>query len=126
MRVLFGCPTAGRYRMVELIGTPRTPAAGDGAADRCDLASYPYPGDVDKSPLSRPNRDGPLRTLDASVSITQATTIEFWPDGSAHTNTGGVNPWPPIAGTGYTIILTRKGVNKSILVNGVGKIQIQP
>ena len=125
MRLRFNCPSAGSYRMVELIGTPKVPAAGDGAVDRCNLTSYPYPGDTDKSVLSRPNRDGPLRTLDSSVTITQAMTIEFWPDGSAHTDTGGTNPWPPIAGTGYTIILTRKGVTKTILVNGVGKIQIQ-
>jgi prepilin-type N-terminal cleavage/methylation domain-containing protein len=125
MRLRFDCPSAGNYRMTELIGTPKVPAAGDGAVDRCLLASYPYPGDTDKSPLSRPNRDGPLRTLDPSVTFTQTTTIEFWPDGSAHTNTGGTNPWPPIAGTGYTIILTRKGVTKSIVVNGVGKIQIK-
>jgi prepilin-type N-terminal cleavage/methylation domain-containing protein len=125
MRVRFDCPAAGKFRMVELIGTPKTPAAGDSAVDRCALTSYPYPGDTDKSPLSRPNRDGPVRTLDSSGTFTQTTTIEFWPDGSAHTNTSGANPWPPIAGTGYTIILTRKSVTKSIVVNGVGKIKIQ-
>jgi prepilin-type N-terminal cleavage/methylation domain-containing protein len=125
MRMRFNCPAAGQYRMTELIGTPKVPAAADIAADRCALASYPYPGDADKNPLTRPNGDGPLRTLDSTVTFTTATTIEFWPDGSAHTNTGGVNPWPPIAGAGYTITLTRNGKTKSIVVNGVGKIQIQ-
>lgn len=125
MRVRFNCPAPGNYRMTELIGTPKVPAAGDNAVDRCALSSYPYPGDTDLSPLSRPNRDGALRTLDSSVTFTQSTTIEFWPDGSAHTDTGGTNPWPPIAGTGYSIILTRKGISKSIVVNGVGKIQLQ-
>jgi len=125
MRMQFNCPSAGQFRMMELIGTPKVPAAADTAVDRCSLASYPYPGDTDKNPLTRPNRDGPLRTLDSTVTIMSATTIEFWPDGSAHTNTGGTDPWPPIAGTGYTITLTRNAQYKSILVNGVGKIQIQ-
>ena len=111
--------------MVELIGTPKVPAAADTAVDRCALTSYPFPGNADKKTLTRPNLDGPLRKLDSSVTFTTAETIEFWPDGSAHTNTGGVNPWPPIAGTGYTITLTRNGKTKTILVNGVGKIQIQ-
>jgi prepilin-type N-terminal cleavage/methylation domain-containing protein len=125
MRMRFNCPAAGQFRMTELMGTPKLPAAADSAVDRCALGTYPYPGDTDKNALTRPNRDGPVRTLDSSVTFTTSTTIEFWPDGSAHTDTGGTNPWPPIAGTGYSITLTRKGVSKTILVNGVGKIQIQ-
>lgn len=125
MRVRFNCPAAGQFRMTELIGTPKAPAAADIAVDRCTTSAYPYPGDADNNVLTRPNGDGPLRTLDSSVSITTAMTIEFWPDGSAHTDTGGVNPWPPIAGAGYTITLTRNGKTKSIMVNGVGKIQTQ-
>jgi hypothetical protein len=124
MRVRFDCPAAGQYRVTELIGTPGVPAAADAAVDRCALASYPYPA-TDRNPLTRPNRDGPLRQLDSSVTFTSQTTIEFWPDGSAHTNSGGTDPWPPIAGTGYTITLTRGSKTKSILVNGVGKIQLQ-
>jgi prepilin-type N-terminal cleavage/methylation domain-containing protein len=125
MRLQFNCPSAGQYRMTEMIGTPKVPSAADTAADRCVLTAYPFPGNADKNSLTRPNLDGPLRKLDPSVTFTTAQTIEFWPDGSAHTNTGGTNPWPPIAGTGYTITLTRSGKSKSILVNGVGKIQIQ-
>lgn len=125
MRMRFNCPSPGQFRMTELMGTPKVPAAADVAVDRCSMASYPYPGDTDRNPLTRPNRDGPLRTLDSSVTFTTTTTIEFWSDGSAHTNTGGTDPWPPIAGTGYTITLTRNGLSKNILVNGVGKIQIQ-
>ena len=30
VRVMFNCPVAGQYRMVELIGTPGVPAAADG------------------------------------------------------------------------------------------------
>jgi prepilin-type N-terminal cleavage/methylation domain-containing protein len=125
IRVRFNCPSAGQFRMTELIGTPKVPATADNATNRCALTAYPFPADSDKNALTRPNRDGPLRTLDPTVTISNSTTIEFWPDGSAHTNTGGTDPWPPIDGTGSTITLTRKGLSKSILVNGVGKIQIQ-
>jgi prepilin-type N-terminal cleavage/methylation domain-containing protein len=123
MRVMFNCPVAGQYRMVELIGTPSVPAAGDGVVGRCSSVTYPFPA-PDNNPISRPNNDGALKTLPDQVSITTSTTIEFWPDGTAHTNTGGTNPWPPIASTGTNIILTRGTKTKSILVNGIGKIQL--
>ena len=125
MRVMFNCPTAQQYRMVELIGTPLTPAAADGVVGRCSTSTYPFPA-PDNNPISRPNNDGPLRLLPTLVTITTSTTIEFWPDGSAHTNTGGTNPWPPIASPGTNIILTRSGKTKTILVNGIGKIQLIP
>jgi len=125
MRVMFNCPSAREYRMVELIGTPGVPAAGDGVIGRCSTTTYPFPA-PDNNPITRPNNDGPLRTIPDQVSITTSTTIEFWPDGTAHTNTGGINPWPPIASPGIYIILTRSGKTKSILVNGIGKIQLIP
>ena len=50
MRMQFNCPSPGQYRVVELIGTSSVPAAGDGAADRCALTSYPFPADQDKNP----------------------------------------------------------------------------
>jgi prepilin-type N-terminal cleavage/methylation domain-containing protein len=125
MRVMFDCPSAGEYRMVELIGTPGVPAAGDGVTGRCSATTYPFPA-PDNNPITRPNNDGPVRRLASLVSITTSTTIEFWPDGTAHTNTGGTNPWPPIASPGTYIILTRSGKTKSILVNGIGKIQLIP
>ena len=98
---MFDCPVAGQYRMVELIGTPGVPAAGDGVVGRCSASTYPFPA-PDNNPITRPNNDGALRTLAAQVTFTTATTIEFWPDGSAHTNSGGTNPWPPIARQGRT------------------------
>lgn len=125
MRVRFNCPATGEYRMVELIGTPSVPAAADGVIGRCETTTYPFPA-PDNNPITRPNNDGPLRTIPSQVSITTSTTIEFWPDGTAHTNTGGTNPWPPIASPGYTIVLTRGSKTKSILVNGIGKIQLLP
>jgi prepilin-type N-terminal cleavage/methylation domain-containing protein len=125
VRVMFNCPAVGQYRMVELIGTPAVPHANDGVVGRCSQTTYPFPA-PDNNPITRPNNDGPLRDLPTTVTVTTSTTIEFWPDGSAHTNTGGTNPWPPIASTGTYIILTRSGKTKSILVNGIGKIQLLP
>ena len=125
MRFRFDCPAAGQYRITELVGTPSVPAAPDAAANRCGLDLYPYPGNPDKNPMTRPNNDGPLRTLDAKVTFSNVTTIEFWPDGSAHTNTGGINPWPPIAAAGTTVTLVKGSQSKTILVNGVGKVQVQ-
>jgi hypothetical protein len=101
------------------------PAAGDGVVGRCSQTTYPFPA-PDNNPITRPNNDGPLRRLPSAVTITTSTTIEFWPDGTAHTNTGGTNPWPPIAMPGTNIVLTRAGKTRSILVNGIGKIQLLP
>lgn len=123
MRVMFNCPNTREYRMVELIGTPGVPAAADGVIGRCSSTTYPFPA-PDNNPITRPNNDGAVKSLSSQVSFTTVTTIEFWPDGTAHTNTGGTNPWPPIAAPGYTIVLTRGTKTKSILVNGVGKIQL--
>jgi prepilin-type N-terminal cleavage/methylation domain-containing protein len=125
MRVRFDCPAAKQYRMVELVGTPSVPAAADGAANRCSLSNYPYPT-PDNDMLTRPNNDGPLRWVDPSVSFSQAATIEFWSDGTAHTNNGGVNPWPAIPSPGTNIILSRNGKTRTILVNSVGKVQLLP
>ena len=125
VRVMFNCPAAGQYRLVELIGTPSVPAAADGVVGRCSATTYPFPA-PDNNPITRPNNDGPLRSLSALVTFTTVTTIEFWPDGTAHTNTGAINPWPPIASPGTNIILTRYGKTRSILVNGIGKIQLLP
>jgi prepilin-type N-terminal cleavage/methylation domain-containing protein len=125
IRVRFNCPAAGQYRQVELIGTPTVPTAADGAIDRCNAVTYPFPA-TDNNPITRPNNDGPLRYLNSTVTFQTATTIEFWPDGTAHTNTAGTNPWPSIASSGTSIVLLRNGQTKSILVNGVGKIQLVP
>ena len=125
VRVMFNCPATGQYRMVELIGTPAVPNAADGAVGRCSTSTYPFPA-PDNNPITRPNNDGALRTLSSQVNFTTVTTIEFWPDGTAHSNTGAINPWPPIAASGTNIILTRGTKTRTILVNGIGKIQLLP
>jgi prepilin-type N-terminal cleavage/methylation domain-containing protein len=129
IRVRFNCPTAGKYRMVELIGTPTANAATDWGLGRCNETVFP-PGATDNNPLTVPNHDGPLRTLHKSVSFGATQTLEFWPDGSVHSDpTGnppaGGSPWPLVPAAGTAITLTKSGAIKTITVNGLGKIQLK-
>jgi hypothetical protein len=124
MRVRFNCPTAGQMRVVELIGSITAADARDAAGDRCSETAYPYrPTGSDQSRLTRPNSDGPIRTLAAGASFTASQTLEFWPDGSVH-SAGAAPPWPTLAAAGATISVTRKGKTLNITVNSLGKIQI--
>lgn len=124
IRVRFDCPAAGSYRLVELIGTSAVPALGDSAADRCSEAAYPYPA-PDLDIVTRPNLDGPLRRLEPTVAFVMAPTIEFWPDGTAHYDTGAGDPWPLIPVIGVNVRLAREGVVSTITVNGLGKVLLQ-
>ena len=124
IRVRFNCPTAGEYRMVELMGTPSAPAAADAALDRCSQQKYPYPP-ADQNPITVPNQDGPARRLPVTVTFGAVKTLEFWPDGSVHADAGGGSPWPVLTSTGTAITVVKKTDTKSITVNGLGKIQIQ-
>ena len=127
MRVRFNCPTVGEYRMVELLGTVRNPATDDSdsrAAVRCGNASYPFP-DTDPEFFAAPNNDGPIQTLLRDVRFSTVQTIDFWPDGSAHTMGATV----PISGAGVTLrvydVTRGTSVNKAITVNGLGKVTLQ-
>jgi Tfp pilus assembly protein FimT len=124
-RVRFNCPAPGLYRITELVGTVSVPAEADTAANRCDPAVFPFPA-ADNDPITIPNHDGPVQYLDSSVAFDLVQTIEFWPNGTAHYAAGGVvSPWPMIPVAGIEIRLARKGVTRSISVNGLGKIQLQ-
>ena len=126
MRVRFDCPTVGKLRVVELIGTPAVPDANDADTytNRCNETLFPYsPTGADQSRLTRPNNDGPIRLLQPQTTFTAKKTLEFWADGSVHADlNGGANPWPNIGSAGVTITLSRKGRTKNITVNGLGKI----
>jgi len=134
MRVRFNCPGAGQFRMVEVIGSAFVHAAADAssaAATRCDLVAYPHP-DTDRSFFAIPNHDGPVRRLPPQVSFAAAQVIEFWPDGTAHLDTGAGAPWPVIPGDGITLSLEDNtyggtlpdSLRKTITVNGLGKITL--
>ena len=121
MRVRFNCPAAGQFRMVELIGTPSTPAAQDTAANRCSDTAYPYPA-ADHNVVTVPNQDGPLKRLDPKISFGAAPTIEFRPTGAAYSvNANGTSG--ASLGTGTAITLTKGAVVKTVTVNGLGKVE---
>jgi type II secretory pathway pseudopilin PulG len=131
IRVRFNCPSARQYRSVELLGSPQSPAANDAdssAATRCNPTTYPYP-DNDPEFFAIPNNDGPLQTLPLEVSFGNVETIEFWPDGSAHVQSGTTNPWPVIGTAGLSLTMYdvkyQSTMVKSITVNGLGKITLQ-
>jgi prepilin-type N-terminal cleavage/methylation domain-containing protein len=126
IRVRFNCPAAGQYRMVELLGTVSSPAPDDAdsaAASRCSAATYPFP-DADPSFFAIPNHDGPPRELPVGVSFLQSKTIDFWPNGTAH-DALSVVPLPVEATLQLYDVKKGTSVNRSITVNGLGKITFQ-
>ncbi|MEO5897945.1 MAG: GspH/FimT family pseudopilin [Vicinamibacterales bacterium] len=114
LRVRTNCPAAGYVRTVEVLNT-----AVDTAADRCLHSAYPFPADADL--MTRPNYDGPVRTIPNGATATSAV-IEFSPDGSAQLVVGAVAT--PIAGS-QTITITRQGLSRTVTINAAGKVQIQ-
>lgn len=131
IRVRFNCPSAGQYRMVELMGTPSDPDLEDAETnlDRCSTGDYPYPA-ADTNRLTVPNHDGPVRELHSTLEFSSgaAKTLEFWPDGSIHQWTMAATeaPWAvvPTSGTAVTLVKSATTTTASITVNGLGKIQI--
>lgn len=114
LRVRLNCPAAGYVRTVEFLNS-----GADGATNRCLLSAYPFPADNDL--MTRPNYDGPLRTLTAGATVT-TDILEFYPDGTARRVVSNVSQ--PIA-TPVTVTVTRKNKSKAITINGAGKIQLQ-
>jgi prepilin-type N-terminal cleavage/methylation domain-containing protein len=66
----FNCPGTNQYRLVEFTGTP----AIDDDADRCSLATYPYP---DTTPNASPVADGPLLSLDPGTAFGATANLAF-------------------------------------------------
>ena len=125
MRVRFDCPSAGKVRVVEVIGTSTRPDANDAdsVVNRCSETLYPYrPTGADQSRLTRPNNDGPLRTLYTGTTFTAKQTLEFWPNGTVHNACqNNCDAGPAQIGT-VTLTMSRKSKTKNITVNGFGKI----
>ena len=71
--------------------------------------------------MTKPNYDGPLRTLPTGATVTSAV-FEFEPDGTANMVVSGTTQSIP---SSETITVTRNGKSKSVTVNGAGKIQLQ-
>jgi len=126
MRIRFNCPSAGQYRLTELMGSPTRPDPTDSAADRCSDTKWKYPAN-DNDPTTRPNRDGPVRRLPDTVTFETAAALEFWPDGTVHRQVSGESPWAQVSAAGGTVVTIAKDTTvKTISVNGLGKIQLLP
>jgi prepilin-type N-terminal cleavage/methylation domain-containing protein len=123
MRVRFNCPSAGEYRMVELLGTTSVPLAADSAVDRCSPTLYPYPAG-DSDPVTTPNLDGPVRTIDSTIVFGNTEVIEFRANGTAWYEAGpGDFDLIPVAGIQITLV--RDSLTETITVNGLGKVSLQ-
>jgi prepilin-type N-terminal cleavage/methylation domain-containing protein len=114
LRVRTNCPAAGYVRTVEVLN-----AASDTAANRCLNAAYPFPADDDV--MTRPNYDGPVRTMPYSASVA-TSSIEFAPDGTARVVVNGVATTMTVA---QTVTVTRRGKTKTVTINAAGKVQLQ-
>ncbi len=123
IRFRFNCPSTGKYRRVEVIGTVNVPHADDAEARAVARCGYPFPA-ADTNPLTRPNNDGPTLQLNSTVTFTAVQTLEFWPDGTVHVP-AVTNPWPRLGATDAAITVAKGSSTKSIKVNSLGKIYIQ-
>jgi prepilin-type N-terminal cleavage/methylation domain-containing protein len=115
LRVRLNCPAEGYLRTVEVIGTSE-----DNSTNRCLLSAYPYPA-ADTDLMTKPNYDGPMRTLPTGATVTSAV-FEFEPDGTVYKVVSGTAQSMP---SSETIAVSRSGKSKSVTVNGAGKIQLQ-
>jgi len=115
IRVRLNCPAAGYVRSVEVLGT-----AVDTASNRCMTTAYPFPP-ADDDIMTRPNFDGPVRTLPNSATVTNQV-LQFSPDGTAVTVVNGV---PTTIATPVTVTISRNGKSRTVTVNNVGKVQLQ-
>ena len=111
LRVRFNCPSAGSMRTVEVLGT-----AADTPMGRCSTGAYPFPPDQDV--MTRPNYDGPLRTIPNQATVT-GSDIQFNPDGTAQLVTNGV---AGTMATPQTIQVRRRTLSRTVTINAAGKI----
>jgi prepilin-type N-terminal cleavage/methylation domain-containing protein len=114
LRVRLNCPATGNIRTVEMLAT-----AADTATDRC-TNTYPFPA-PDTDVMTRPNFDGPVRTLPNGATVS-SQIVQFSPDGTAADVIAGV---PTVIATPVTITVARDGRSKTVTVNNVGKVQLQ-
>lgn len=114
LRVRTNCPTTGFVRTVELLGT-----SADTASNRCLQSAYPFP--PDDNLMTRPNSDGPVRTIPNGATVTTAS-YDFWPDGTVQVLVGSATQ--PM-GVEQTLTITREGRTKTLRINNAGKIRLE-
>jgi Tfp pilus assembly protein FimT len=115
VRVRTNCPAAGSLRTVEFLNS-----SADTSVTRCSTAAYPYPA-ADNDVMTRPNYDGPVRLMPAQASV-GTHVLEFHPDGTAKQVVSNVSS---TITTPVLITVTHKSKNRTITVNGAGKILLQ-
>jgi prepilin-type N-terminal cleavage/methylation domain-containing protein len=115
IRVRLNCPATGYIRSVEVLGS-----SADTATNRCMTSAYPFPP-ADDDIMTRPNFDGPVRTLPGSATVTNEV-LQFSPDGTAVNVVNGV---PTTIATPVTVTISRNGKSRTVTVNNVGKVQLQ-
>ena len=115
LRVRMNCPATGYLRTVEVLGS-----SADTASDRCLESAYPFPA-RDTDIMTRPNFDGPVRTLPNGAAVS-SSVIQFGADGTAMNVVSGV---AQTINTPVTLTITRDGRSRSVTVNGIGKVQLQ-
>ena len=115
LRVRTNCPAAGMVRTVEVLGT-----AADTAADRCLQNAYPFPA-PDDNVATRPNYDGPVRTIPNAATVTTAT-FEFHPDGTTRQVVAGVAQAIAVE---QVLTIARHNRSRTVRINGAGKIRLE-
>ena len=115
IRVRMNCPSTGYIRSVEVLGN-----GVDTDINRCMTTAYPFPP-LDDDIMTRPNFDGPVRTLPNSATVT-SDVVQFSPDGTAASVVSGV---PTTLGQPLTITISRQSKSKTVTVNNAGKVQLQ-
>lgn len=115
IRVRMNCPSTGYIRSVEVLGS-----AADNATNRCVTTAYPFPA-PDDDIMTRPNFDGPVRTLPNSATVT-SDVVQFSPDGTAMSVIAGV---PTTLAAPLTITISRQSKSRTVTVNNAGKVQLQ-
>lgn len=114
LRVRTNCPAVGYIRTVEVLGT-----GADSASNRCLHTAYPFP--ADDNLMTRPNYDGPVRTIPNGATV-NTVTFEFRPDGTTMDVVSNVAQ--PMAAE-QTVTITRQNRSRTVRVNAAGKIQLQ-
>jgi prepilin-type N-terminal cleavage/methylation domain-containing protein len=116
LRFRTNCPSAGYFRIVEVLGT-----SADASTSRCDPTTYPWktqPPDF----ATPPNFDGPVRSLLDGVTL-NTLNVEFRANGTAW-QVDGSGVVSAISST-VTVTVTRNGKSRNITVNPMGKILVQ-
>lgn len=114
LRVRTNCPATGYIRTVEVLGT-----TADTASNRCLNSSYPFP--PDDNMMTRPNYDGPVKSIPNEASVT-TVTYEFRPDGTVLNVVSGT---ATAMTAEQTVTVSRSNKSRTVKVNGAGKIKLQ-